>query len=189
MRAGFEDEIAWAEDIKAPTDAIHFALEYIWVVLNSGMRNTVARLIEAKILDALYLGHRVYPPDEKVFRHEGKCKAIQNMWDHRDELFEEFNKVKNDTGKVMDLIVTLPYTKGKTIRWHYAKNLGIDVAKPDRHLLRIAERYKTTTEELCRKLSIESGDRIATVDLVIWRACERGFGYVIVDGGLWQPKE
>jgi hypothetical protein len=186
IRAGYADEIKWSENIRPPDNAADLVSQYIWICLCSGMKYTVARQIEARVFDALHNGKRIYPPVPAIFRHTGKCRAIQDAWDRRDELFAEFSKVKGDPQKTMDFIVSLPYTKGKIIRWHFAKNIGMDVAKPDRHLVRIAARYKTTPAELCRKLSIESGDRIATVDLVIWRSCEMKFGYLVVNGDLWQ---
>ena len=56
--------------------------------------------------------------------------------------------------------------------WHLAKNYGHDCAKPDRYLTRIAG--AEGTHDLCARLAKETGDRIATVDLVIWRAANLG---------------
>ena len=56
----------------------------------------------------------------------------------------------------------------------------MDVAKPDRHLVRISEVSGETAEALCQRLSDASGDRVATVDLVIWRAAN--LGVVKVEG-------
>jgi hypothetical protein len=50
----------------------------------------------------------------------------------------------------------------------------MNVAKPDRHLERIAERTGETVADLCARLAAVSGDRIATVDYVLWRAAESG---------------
>lgn len=66
---------------------------------------------------------------------------------------------------------SLPWI-GDITCWHLAKNYGHDVAKPDRHLVRIAG--DEGVHGLCARLARESGDRVATVDLVIWRAANLG---------------
>ncbi len=189
IQAGFAEELAWSENVKAPESAIKFAQEYLWCVLCSGMKFAIARQIEGRVLSALHNNVRIYPPDANIFGHKNKCKAIQGTWDRKDELFAEFVRVKDDPDKVMNFVISLPYTKGKIIRYHFLKNLGIDVAKPDRHLARIADKYKTTPKDICEKLAAESGDRIATCDLVLWRACEQGFGYVIVEADKQQEED
>ena len=67
----------------------------------------------------------------------------------------------------MAWLQTLPFIVPITV-YHLAKNYGFDCAKPDRHLVRIAG--AEGTHELCARLARETGDRIATVDVVIWRA-------------------
>ncbi|MGO9414638.1 MAG: hypothetical protein ACLP51_05790 [Syntrophobacteraceae bacterium] len=175
ISAGFADEIAWSQNVKAPETVNVFIWEYVWIVICSGMKYTVARKIEDKVIRALRHGQRIYPVDKTVFGHALKCEAIQKAWDRQHEYFGKFQRVKDDPKAVMEFITTLPYTRGPIIRWHFAKNLGLDVAKPDRHLQRIADFYDTTPQALCEKMSKESGDRIATVDMVLWRAAEQGF--------------
>ena len=59
-------------------------------------------------------------------------------------------------------------------KYHLAKNCGADVAKPDVHLQRLAEAHGTTVHDLCADLASRTGYRIATIDLVLWRACANG---------------
>ena len=42
------------------------------------------------------------------------------------------------------------------------------------HLERVASHYQTTPDALCMALAAATGDRVATVDVVIWRACNLG---------------
>lgn len=42
-------------------------------------------------------------------------------------------------------------------------------------LIRICKGFNVTPFELCRRLSDETGYRIATVDTIIWRAANLGF--------------
>lgn len=74
----------------------------------------------------------------------------------------------------MEYLQTLPWICPIT-KYHLTKNLGLDVCKPGRHLVRIAGDYDMTPEELCEKLSKEAGDRVAMVDNGIWRAANLGF--------------
>ena len=68
---------------------------------------------------------------------------------------------------------TLPWI-GPITKFHLAKNLGSNVAKPDVHMLRLAKRSGTAAQELCERLSRETGYRAATIDLILWRACADG---------------
>lgn len=59
---------------------------------------------------------------------------------------------------------------GKVTAWHLARNLGCDVAKPDRHLIRLAHLFGyPDPHQLCAALADESGEPVRVVDLVLWR--------------------
>lgn len=59
---------------------------------------------------------------------------------------------------------------GDVTAWHLAKNLGCDVAKPDRHLVRLARSFGyPDPHQLCAALARESGEPVRVVDLVLWR--------------------
>lgn len=164
--AGFGDDITWAEKIEPPRDALEFAREHAFVVCNSGMRAKTACLIFRKVMAALEAGR----PLSGVFGHEHKCQSIQYVHDHREEFYARFKEVERDgTEAVLEFLQTLPHIGGIT-RYHLAKNCSISCIKPDRHLVRIASHFDTTPEELCRALALASGDKITTVDTVIWRA-------------------
>ncbi len=165
IEAGYADEIAWAEGVKAPENAEDFAGEAIWVILCSGMKEQIARKISTKVWGAIKAGE----PVRSVFGHDGKAAAIDIIWRDREKLFYSFN-LANDK---VEWCSRLPWI-GKITKWHLAKNYGVDCAKPDVHLERLAKHYGTTTPALCSKLAEASGDRIATVDVVIWRACNLG---------------
>ena len=177
ISAGYAEEIDWAQSLKPPVDVNTFAGEYIWVVLNSGMKNQVARGIANKVYPAIEAGQSA----STVFRHKAKCAAIDSFWGKREALFAEFLSLTTDAGrfgftdpKLLRQRLGCAPSIGKIVRWHLAKNWGVDCAKPDRHLERIAAHYKTDTHTLCERLAKESGDRIATVDLVLWRASNLG---------------
>lgn len=159
---GYGDEVDWAQTVKAPEDADDFAGQAIWVILCSGMKAQIARKIEAKVWHAI----KNDLPVAVVFGHKGKAAAIDTIWRDRQRLFAAFNAADDK----VEWCATLPWI-GQITKWHLAKNFGVDCAKPDIHLSRLAAHYKTTPAKLCADLAAITGDRIATVDLVIWRAC------------------
>ena len=56
------------------------------------------------------------------------------------------------------------------IAFHFAKNIGLDVVKPDRHLLRIASILGyNCPHKLCFDILELTNERISVVDLVFWR--------------------
>ncbi|WP_171182274.1 hypothetical protein [Ruegeria sp. HKCCD8929] len=166
--AGFAEEIQWAETVKPPGNAEEFAREAIYIICNSGMRWTVARKIFDAVMPLVASGQSA----SGVFGHKGKVAAIDRIWTDRDRLFYWFSRKTTDTER-LEYLARLPWI-GPITKYHLAKNLGVDCAKPDRWLVRLAEHFQTDPHALCAKLSEESGDRIATVDLVLWRAAERG---------------
>lgn len=170
IEAGYAEEIAWAENITPCSSPTIFWMEYSWVVINSGMKNQVAKIIWTKIQDSLKSRTNLNPGwAHAVFKHQGKCDAIEAVWYNQNKIMIEYLK----TADKLSFLESLPWI-GKITKYHLAKNLGFDCCKPDRHLIRIAKQYNMTPEELCRKLSLETGDKIALVDTVIWRAANLG---------------
>ena len=137
----------------------------VYVVVNSGMSWTVAQSIYEKVIRALQSHGRV----GAVFGHRGKVRAIKYVWRHRHRLHDEFIASSNPVG----FCEALPWI-GPTTKWHLAKDLGVDVAKPDVHLARLACRDRTTVARLCQRLARQTGYRVATVDTLLWRACATG---------------
>ncbi len=165
LKRGYEKEIDWQETLKPCEDAKQFLLEYIWVVVNSGMKNQIARKIHRRICTAIEAG----TPIAGAFGHKGKVKAIEYGCENFQRLFDGYIQ----SPCKLEYLKMLPWI-GPITKYHLAKNLGEDVVKPDRHLVRIAKRDGTTCFEMCRKLAAETGMRIATVDVIIWRAANLG---------------
>lgn len=164
--AGYGEEIKFHETVFAPFDADEFFGEYMWVVLSAGMKNQIARLIESRIYEAW----DKKLPTSSAFRHQGKVKAIDQVKDYKELYFKGWQ----DAPDKLAYLETLPWI-GSITKYHLAKNLGMDIAKPDRHLVRIAAHYNESPQGLCESLSRETGYRIATVDLIIWRAANLGY--------------
>jgi hypothetical protein len=157
--------IDWSESISPPETAEDFAREAIYVICNSGMKQSVAAPIAARCMMALDAGASA----STVFGHLGKAAAIDAIWQQRGILFERYR----DIYVKVDSLSELPWI-GPVTKHHLAKNLGVDTAKPDVHLERLATRDRTTVERLCRRLARQTGYRRATIDSVLWRACADG---------------
>jgi hypothetical protein len=166
VAAGYEHDIDWAQNVKGPETAEDFAGEVIWVILCSGMKEQVARIIQERVWAVIKAGKSV---KGNVLGKSGKADAIDTIWRDRAVLFAAFHAA-NDK---VEFGLSLPWIGGIT-KWHLAKNLGVDCAKPDVHLERVAAHYGTTTATLCAELAATTGDRVATVDVVIWRSCNLG---------------
>ncbi len=135
----------------------------LWTISCRTLR--VAVPIFTRCMDALRSGRSA----STAFGHPGKVKAIDEIWKRRVALYRKLNK----TDDLIAFCATLPWT-GPITKFHLAKNLGADVAKPDVHLNRLAEPEGVTAQELCDRLATETGYRAATIDLILWRACADG---------------
>ena len=173
---GYGKEIEWAESVQAPESPEALWREYAWVIINSGMKNQIAEKIWDKVRPEVEGGGSA----RNVFGHIGKASAIDFGWTYRAMWFRSFTEgVRRGLPPLafVEWCESLPWI-GPITKWHLAKNLGVDCAKPDRWLERVAAastvRPGETVQELCERLSHASGDRVATVDLVIWRACNLG---------------
>ena len=165
IEKGYANEVVWAENVNLVNDSETFLFEFAWVVINSGMKNQVAEIIYKKVLEA-WIDHKIA---HDVFNHKGKADAMEMVRNNRRTIFSEYLKAKDK----LEYLKTLPWI-GDITKYHLAKNLGLDYCKPDRHLSRIAKNYKTTPYAMCKKIADRIGDRIGTVDVVIWRAANLG---------------
>lgn len=132
--------------------------EYVWVVINSGMKNQVAEKIYARFWKE---------QDFDVIGHPGKREAIIKAFLKYKQWFKDLQQAPDK----IEYLGSLHYI-GKITKYHLARNLGIDCAKPDRHLVRLAERFNfVDVQEMCQYISIKTGERIGVVDVILWRYC------------------
>jgi len=175
---GYVEDWEWAQNVRAPVNAEDLVREYALVVVNSGMHHRAARAIMDRVWPRLVADLPLYPA---AFGHAGKALAIGLMWDRRALRLAEFRELCDDPARVLEWCESLPWIV-KITRYHLAKNLGVDCAKPDRWLVRLAQADGETVDALCARLAAATGDRVATVDVVLWRAC--AIGVLTVDGGV-----
>ena len=157
VRKGFENQTA-----------DNFFKQYMYVVINSGMKNQIAEdIYKRAIINGL-----------TAIGHPGKRRAIQEAHTHYRHWFEEL-KMKDSVEEKLEFLETLPWI-GKITKYHLARNIGIDVAKPDRHLVRIAKHFGySDVQKMCKDISEQTGDRIGVVDVVLWRAMNMSGGLIL----------
>lgn len=99
-----------------------------------------------------------------------KAKLLGILTASRKVVAVGFDKFKQDVlADPIGKLQSLPYI-GPITSWHLAKNLGLDVAKPDRHLVRVSESLGfRDADHLCRELAASTGNQTKVVDLIVWR--------------------
>ena len=177
--AGYDEEVEWQRNL-AFSDFSESELlrETAWVVLCSGFREQrVRRLFDYVSLcfcdwesaDAIVDAETECRDAAKtVFNNERKLAAIGSAARRVAEVgFSELRKAihQDPIGQLRQF----PYIGGATA-WHLAKNLGMDVAKPDRHLARVASSLGfCDAGDLCAAIAREAGERVCVVDVIVWR--------------------
>jgi len=177
--AGLNKEIEWQRNacLENITES-DLLRETAWVILCSGFRESVVR----RIFDHISLcfcdwesAHTILDSRpgcliaaHEVFRNKAKLEAIMSVAIYIDK--HGFNRVKRSIIiNPIEELIKLPYIGPITV-WHLAKNLGYDVAKPDRHLVRLSSNlgFESVTD-FCGAISRVSGEATKVVDLIVWR--------------------
>ena len=179
IASGFDAEVDWQfhVDFSASSEQ-DFLREGAWVILSSGMRESVVREKFEAISEAFRGFSSAIEIVEnyclcrwnalRTFNHTKKIDAILSM--AMRVAVDGFQAVKQSTKHYgVDYLQSFDFI-GPATSYHLAKNLGLNVSKPDRHLSRVAEAAGfDSVQHLCEEISIATGDPIAVVDLVIWR--------------------
>lgn len=180
---GFLNEIEWqASQQPAMVSESIFLRETAWVVMCSGFKESTVR----KCFDYVSLcfceweSAKVIAANSKVciesalvgFGNRAKMEALGSIAELvASQGFEEFFEAV--THDYLAELQKLPFI-GPVTALHLAKNLGFEIAKPDRHLVRLCSNLGfPDVEEMCEVFSNESGDPIRVVDIVLWRYCEQ----------------
>lgn len=155
-----------------------FLTESAWVIIAAGLSDAVVRRVFPEVYSAfdefadigrIVERSAVYRRRAgRVFGHRGKVEGIlyaaawiaARGWQRaRTEIVENGPEA----------LSTIPYL-GPATSLHLMKNLGLEVAKPDRHLRRVAlELGFESPQELCEAVATLTGDPVSVIDLVFWR--------------------
>jgi len=179
---GFREEIHWFRQIPSLENLtrLFFFREYVWVVISSGMKNQVAE----KIFKEFWIDDSTF--NFEAIKHPNKNKAIKKVYNRLDFYFNQFLKSKNK----LKFLESLPHI-GNITKYHLAKNLGLNVAKPDRHLVRIANQFEyNDVQKFCKKLSQLTNEKIGVVDVVLWRFANLNKNYLkLIENWKKEEKE
>jgi len=177
--AGLLAEVEWQRDASmSDFSETEFLRESAWVVLCSGFRESVVRRIfkyvslcfcdwesASSIVEA---NAACRAAAMASFRNQMKLDAILTIAHHVDDVgFSTFKEaVLSDP---LAVLRRLPYIGPVTV-WHLAKNLGLDVSKPDRHLVRVSNQLGFySAAQFCTAIADATGERAKVVDLIVWR--------------------
>jgi hypothetical protein len=178
IRAGFVAEISNPRPLVSRLSETEFLREAAWVVLSAGMREAIIRRKFEAVSHAFYYWRsasliRDHAEQCQVaaavhFGNAAKLRAIATI--ARRVAESGFDRFKTDLReRPMESLGKLPFMGPATTR-HLAKNIGFDVVKPDRHLMRIAAAAQfSSADELCNVISSIVGDPLSVVDSVLWR--------------------
>lgn len=165
-----------------------FLRELAWVVLSAGMAERVVRLKFAAVSEAFLFwssAAEISAREENCvelalqhFGHKGKIGAIAAA-----------ARLVADApfAALRERILVNPLTElqrfsyiGPITAFHLAKNIGVQIAKPDRHLTRLCNAAGfEQAGELCQCIASFVGDDISKVDTVLWRFATLHRNYLI----------
>lgn len=196
IETGYAWEIDWQENIKKePIDETTFIRELAWVIISSGMRESIVRSKFAKISESFFNwksaklicsnSQSCFKKAISIFNNERKINAIVKSC----EIFirKGLDKIMNELHENgPNSLMIFPFV-GSVTCFHLAKNLGVSTAKPDRHLSRICSLIGYYTPiDFCNDLSKITGDDISVIDIVFWRyaTINRDYLHQISEGVL-----
>lgn len=153
-------------------------MEYGWVVASCGLTPQVILKRWAQLSEAfrnwepgaVAAGERdVRIAAMEAMRNPKKINAILAYAEDLAHSPGEMHRLASlPVKEVLARLVTLPFV-GANNRYHLARNLGWDVVVRTGPVPRLAAYLETTPEELCGSIAAETGERIRTVDLVLWQ--------------------
>jgi hypothetical protein len=164
-----------------PVEAVsesRFLRELAWVILCGGMAESVVRKVFPAITESFLNWRSAEEIAEHSsectrtatlhFRHERKIEAI--AYSARIIHLRSFSVVHDDILRdPLSSLLEFPFIGPITV-FHLAKNIGVRVAKPDRHLTRLASASGfDDVQAFCGRISIFLGEDIRKVDSVLWR--------------------
>ena len=176
---GYSNEIDYSNYISLSTlSEAQFLREIAWVILSSGMSyNSINKNFKNISLAFYnwYSAESIYKSRNfckrkalKFFNNENKINAI--IASSEIVYSSGFHTIKNNIqDKGIDYLENFPFI-GPATKYHLAKNIGFNLAKPDRHLLRISTKLGfSSPNNLCQVLSNRIAEDVSVIDLVIWR--------------------
>lgn len=179
IRKGYAGEIIWQEGISyEEVTESDFLREAAWVILSCGMKEAIVRRKFPMISEAFLY----WSSAQEIVDHSATCRhqalSSFNSASKIDAIVDMADCISGtgyETVKECIRVEGIQYMQlfryiGPVTVYHLAKNIGFPVAKPDRHLERIAAQTGyASPQEMCEHVARVTGDTIPVVDLVLWR--------------------
>lgn len=188
LRAGFGEEVSWqaSVDFNSISES-DFLREHAWVTLSAGMKERVIRNLFHSISSSFYY----WESAEIIVENESHCrKSALRHFNNVHKINAIISTAKNISVngfkffkaivhlEPLKILQSLPYI-GPVTCYHLAKNIGLQVAKPDRHLTKLAHSFGySDVQRFCKYISLQTGDSIPVVDIVLWRFASITEGYL-----------
>lgn len=167
----------WRSERPEACDNRDLLREYAWVVGSCGLTPQVMERLWARLTTAFLdwdtgevagRAIEVRAAALGVIRNQRKIEAILTRADDLARHPGEMQRLATlPVDHVLAQLSTLPWV-GSTNRYHLARNLGWDVVVRTGAVPRLAGLLETTPEALCARIVAHTGERIRTVDLVLW---------------------
>ena len=169
-----------------------FAHECFYVVCVAGFKQDYAKAMCEKVINFIDKNDS-FSEEEllKIYGNKGKVRAIKNIWNNRKYYQQQFYNLKTTEEKV-NFLGTLPYI-GNITKNHLARNLGLNFVKYDIWIQRLGvalygtedfiEKVNNTKllpeikyfcDLMFKKIQEETGEKVGFIDVVLWRACQKG---------------
>lgn len=172
-------EVKWQREVSfhefSESDVLR---EAAWVILCSGFRERIVR----RVFDHISLCFCDWESAAAILAADPTCRtAAMASFRNRVKLSAIVGCARhiNHWGfaAFKDAVLADPIPElqrlphiGPVTAWHLAKNLGCDVAKPDRHLARVSFALGFhDTDHFCTDVAKASGERKNVIDLIVWR--------------------
>lgn len=162
----------WVHEVSPDCIAVQeFFVEYIWVVYACNFK--VAYL--ERLWDPLRQAYGSYETLDmsrmqtvlNIINNKAKWKAVYRTAIKMQFLgWDEFKKAYLNS---IDSLTWLDFI-GPVTKFHLARNLGFDVAKPDRWMCRMAEKLGwENVASMCDYLAKKHGLKVKEVDIILWK--------------------
>lgn len=190
LNEGYYAEIAWQASLSFnDTTETDFLREYAWVVLSAGMREYIIR----RHFPAISRCFHDWQSSKTIVEQKDKCRLLAlRIFNNRRKIngIIETAHVINSFGfksfketisiNPLQVLQSLPFI-GPTTRYHLAKNIGLPFAKPDRHLVRLANSIGySDVQQFCEDIAGHVGDSVPVVDIVLWRFATINNSYLTI---------
>lgn len=168
-----------------------FADMCAYVILAGGFSQKTAKKIHAKIIEQIHTTGADFNVLIKLFNNKNKINAVCKIWEDRQKLCDGFYSCKTLDEK-LNYLQKLPHI-GKITANHLARNLGENIVKYDIWIQRLGVLYggnpaleqkvnngnlspdiKKLCDDMFEHLSVETGNPIGYLDVVLWKAAQNG---------------